>query len=59
MILFYYFTFEFVLTNLYQLFLFTRFDDTSSDKEFESAAVAKGVGWLSHLKSGDGAFQYT
>jgi hypothetical protein len=25
-------------------FLFTRFDDTSSDKDFESAAVARGVG---------------
>ena len=30
--------------NLYQLFLFTRFADSSSDEEFESAAVTKGVG---------------
>ena len=29
---------------LYQLFLFSRFDNTSSEKDFEKAAVAKGVG---------------
>ena len=30
--------------NLYQLFLFTRFADSSDEEESESAAVAKGVG---------------
>ena len=30
--------------NLYQLFLFTRFADSSDEEETESAAVAKGVG---------------
>jgi hypothetical protein len=30
--------------NLYQLFLFTRFADSSDEEEPESAAVAKGVG---------------
>ncbi len=30
--------------NLYQLFLFTRFYDSSDEEETESVAVAKGVG---------------
>ena len=30
--------------NLYQLFLFTRFADSSGEEESESAALAKGVG---------------
>jgi hypothetical protein len=39
--------------NLYQLLLFTRFDNTSSDEEFESAAVAKGVGKLTGDETDD------
>ena len=42
------FCFIILRSNLYSricinFFLFTRFDDTSSDKDFESAAVARGV----------------
>ncbi len=39
----FYFTFEFVLTNLYHLF-FTRFDDTSSDEDVILSELARGVG---------------
>ena len=43
------FCFIILHSNLYSricinFFLFTRFDDTSSDEDFESAAVARSVG---------------
>ena len=34
-------------------FLFTRFDNTSSDKDFEKAAVTKGVGKLTGDETDD------
>ena len=45
MISFYYFTLNSYSRICINFFLFIRFDNTSSDKkDFESAAVAKGVG---------------
>jgi hypothetical protein len=38
---------------LYQLFLFTRFDDSSDEDESESTAVAKAVGKLTGDETDD------
>ncbi len=52
--------FRFIIShsNLYSricinFFLFTRFEDSSSDEDFESAAVARGVGKLTGDETDD------
>ena len=52
------FCFIILHSNLYSrfcinFFLFTRFDDSSSDEDFESAAVARGVGKLTGDETDD------